>query len=193
MLRRFGARSPLVEAVAELQAAERGIRARKFGDTLSRLGLAVDDLRTGWSEVLAWIEREHPAVLLFADWFALSTADEDQRETVWWSGISSRTCDVSLSRLEQPGLPDAREWLQLAALTLVGGVPRLGSVLAALTPARVDTDDERRAYTGLTSKESPELIPNAIARIAAATEARGDFAGAALLRQAIHRVRMTVR
>ena len=108
MLRRFGARSPLVEAVAELQAAERGIRARKFGDTLSRLGLAVDHLRTGWGEVSAWIEREHPAVLPFADWFALSTAEEDQREAVWWSGISSRTCDVSLSRLEQPELPDAR-------------------------------------------------------------------------------------
>jgi hypothetical protein len=90
LLRRFGAQSPLVESVAELQAAERGIRARKFGDTLSRLGLTVDDAEVGWAEMFDWVERERPTVLLFADWFALRATPDDQAEALWRSGIAVR-------------------------------------------------------------------------------------------------------
>jgi hypothetical protein len=193
MLRRFGAKSPVVESVAELQAAERGVRARKLGDTLSRLGLTVDDVGAGWAELFDWIERERPTVLLFADWFALRALPDDQAEDLWLSGIARRVCDTCLHLLEQPDVPSATEHLQLAAIAMLGGVPRIGVALAQLTPARATTDDERMVYAAITSKEPDDRLQGAIARIADATEARGDFAGAALLREARQRVQVLQR
>jgi hypothetical protein len=191
LLRRFGAMSPVVESVAELQAAERSVRARKFGDTLSRLGLTVDDVSVSWADLYDWIERARPTVLLFADWFALRAITDDQAEALWLSGIAVRVCDTCLMMLEQPDCPDATERLQLAAITLLGGVPRLGIALAQLTSPPMTTDDERMVCAALTTKEPQELLAGAIERITAATEVRGDFAGAALLRDARQRVQAT--
>jgi len=193
LLRRFGALSPMVESVAELQTAERSIRARKFGDTLSRLGLAVNDVGADWARLFDWIECERPTVLLFADWFALRATPGDQAEALWLSGIGTRVCDACLHFLEKQNVPDARERLQLAAATLLGVVPRLGIALAQLTTARITTDDERMVYAAITNKEPHEQLPGAIARIVDATEARGDFAGAALLREARQRVQALQR
>lgn len=193
LLRRFGAQSPVVESVAELQAAERRIRARKLGDTLSRLGLTVDGVGEGWVDLFEWIEQKRPEVLLFADWFALRVTPEDQVEALWLSGIAMRVCDTCLSLLEQPDLLDARERVQLAALALLGRVPRIGIALARLTSPRVTTDDERMVHAAITTRDPHERLQGAIARIAEATEARGDFAGAALLREAQQRVQARQR
>lgn len=193
LLRRFGAQSPVVESIAELQAAERGVRARKFGDTLSRLGLTIDDVGAGWEGLFDWIERERPTVLLFADWFALRATPGDQAEALWLSGIATRVCDTCLMMLERPNLAAAKEWLQLAALALLGGVPRIGIALVQMTPPRRTTDDERMVHAAITTKEPHDRLQGALARIADATEARGDFAGAALLRDTRQRVQALQR
>jgi SEC-C motif len=189
-LRRFGARSPLVEAVADLQAAEYRARAQNFGDTLSRLGLTLDDIADGWTEIADWIEREQPAVLLFADWFALRTTREPGIADVWLSGITGRVCDVALVVLERPDLRDAQQWAQLAAIALVSGIPRLGLVLPRITPPRVSDADEQMLYEALAgvAEHSNDTLRGAIGRIARATQARGDYAGAAMLRETVQRV-----
>jgi hypothetical protein len=84
-----------------LQAAERGFEhassVTRSRGSVSRLGLAADDVGVGGDYLVDWIERERPAVLLFADWFALRTTPHDQAEALWLSGIARRVCDICLS------------------------------------------------------------------------------------------------
>jgi hypothetical protein len=189
-LRRFGARSPLVEAVADLQAAEYRARAQSFADTLSRLGLTLDDIEDGWTEIVDWIERERPAVLLFADWFTLRTTPPPDIADAWLSGITGRVCDGALVVLERPDLRDAQRWAQIAATALLSGIPRLGLVLPRITPPRVSDADEQMLYEALegVAGHSNDTLRGVMDRIAKATQARGDYAGAAMLRETVQRV-----
>jgi hypothetical protein len=190
LLRRFGARSPLVESLAELQAAERSVRARKFGDTVSKLGLTMDDVEDGWMELFTWIKRERPPILHFADWFSLrATPEENEVENLWLSNISVRVCDTALCLLERPNPRDPREYVQLAAITLQGEVPQLGLVLPQTTPPRVANADEQMVYEALVAQRPDDRLHGSIDRIAEATASRGDYAGAAMLRETMQRVR----
>lgn len=188
MLRRFGAQSPLVEELARLQLAERGVRVRKFRDAMSRLGLSVEEIAGNGLETLDWITRDGPQVLLFADWFALRASTDELGEQLWLSGIASRVCDLHLAALAQPDRPYPKERLQLVGTALLCLLPRIGSALAQFTAPLMTTDDERTLYDALTAGRADGALPGIVGRIIAATEGRGDYAGAALLRHARQRV-----
>lgn len=190
LLRRFGASSPLVEELAELQAMERDVRMKTFAGLLAPLGLTSHDLAAGWEELLDWIERERPSILPFADWFALRVTPEADVEALWHSGISMRVCDVCLARLEQPGVVDARQWMGVVANALLAQQSLLGSVLARSTPARVASAEEEAVHVALVTKTANPAIEGAIGRIIDATVAREDFAGAAMLRESVQRVQI---
>jgi hypothetical protein len=191
LLRRFGARSPLVEEVAELQAAERGVRARKLGDTMSTLGVTASEVDAGWNDIFGWIGRERPVMLMFADWVALRCTPAAEVEELWQSCVVGRVCDAVLALLEQPELPDARQWVQVAALALLSPIPRLGLVLPQLTSPRVRGDDEQLVLDAVIGvvPGSDDRLRDAVGRIVKAMEARRDYAGAAMLREAAQRIR----
>lgn len=189
MLRRFGAKSPVVESVAALQAQEYTVRIRRFADALSVRGLTPAEVDASDDDFEPWLQRARPAILPFADWFALrATSRDDDANALWLSAIAPRVCDVALARLDRPDLPDANHWLRIAALTLAGDT-WLGPALAALTPAAIQTADEQMVYTALTTQTPHPELAGAIERIMEATAARQDYAGAALLREVQQRVR----
>jgi hypothetical protein len=189
MLRRFGAKSPVVEAVAELQANEYQARARHLADVLSRHGLTMDEANTGWGELAEWLARVRPTVLPFADWFTLHASPEDEAEALWLSGIGMRVCDVCFETLERPEVADAKQWLRLAAIALFSRAPDISLVLARLTPPVLKTDNERMVHTVLTTDQHDARMRGSIEKIIAETDERNDFAGAALLRGIQQQVR----
>lgn len=191
LLRRFGATSPVVESVATLQVAERRIRERRLASASARLGIRLEDVARDGRH-LEWIERGSATVLSFADWFALQVAGDDI-EAVWLSSVSTRACDVCLEELEKPDPADAKAWTWLAWFTLSGAVPRIATALARCSPPRTRDDDERVLFTALASTEPPPRIPRVLGRIIEATETRRDYAGAAMLREARHRLRAGMR
>lgn len=188
LLRRFGAQSALVEAIAELQVAEHGVRVQKFGDTLSRFGYTLNDIAGDWIESLDWIQREQPSTLLFADWFALRSTPAADADDLWLSSVAPRVCDLALAALERPDLREARRWAQIAAIALLHGIPQLGIVLPRISRPRLHDAEEQRVYEAITTRQLDDRLEGSIGRIARATEARGDYAGAAMLRASIHRV-----
>jgi len=191
LLRRFGARSPLVEEVAELQASEHGVRARKLGDTMSRLGITASDVAAGWDEVFDWLERARPEMLLFSDWFALRSTPAPDVEELWLTCVAGRVCDAVLTLLERPELPDVRQWVHVATLALLSPIPHLGLVLHRLTSPRVRDADEQLVHDALAGGApcADDGLRDAMGRIIEATEVRGDYAGAAMLREAAQRLR----
>ncbi|HET9621141.1 MAG TPA: SEC-C metal-binding domain-containing protein [Kofleriaceae bacterium] len=187
MLRRFGAQSPVVEAIAELQASERAVRARNLTDVLSRHGLTMDEASERWDGLFDWFVTERPPILAFADWFALRTSSPDEAEALWLSRIAPRVCDICFGVIDRGEPADPYPWIRLAAYSLLGAYPRIGAALANLTPARTRGEEEQAIYTALSNQQPHPELPGAIPRIIGETEARGDFAGAALLRDAAQR------
>lgn len=185
LLRRFGARSPVVEELASLQVDERNTRLRRIGTALSASGLT--ETATGsfpLVKLIDWLDHHRPPLLTFADWFALRAASDYLFVVVWLSGVSSRLTDYCLDRLDDPGLADRQAWALLATILQVSPVPQLGETLAMCTPLRTPTADERLLYEALQLHNRPTGGDRGIMlKIIEATEARGDFAGAALLRE----------
>src|SRR5262245_31124885 len=52
LLRRFGARSPVVEEIARLQSRECQVRSQRFAETMARLGVTAERLRSACHELL---------------------------------------------------------------------------------------------------------------------------------------------
>jgi len=143
-----------------------------------------DAVKVGVTELGDWLRRVRPPILTFADWFALRAATDDQLLGVWSWGVSPRISDYCLDRLDDPALAVRRSWTMLAALALLGKVPELGEVLLIHTPLRTPTADEHALYQALHEKQSGGPLVNML-QVINATEARGDVAGAALLREAM--------
>lgn len=188
LVRRFGALSPVVEFVAELQADERAIRARKLADMLSRLGLSMEGVVARLGDMLDWIADYRPSVLPFADWFALWTTVGDQAVELWLSGIARRVCDVCLEMLDRENCSNTSGLAELAVFAFLGRVPRLGVVLGQDTDPLMTTDDERMLHAAITTGAEDARLDGILPRIEEAMDARGDFAGAALLRDARQRL-----
>lgn len=188
LVRRFGAASPIVEELASLQIDERIARRRRLANALSARGLGLPHVKTAWADIASWIERARPDVLSFADWFALRATPDEMLEVLWTSGLASRVCDACLDRLDDVALEDAPSWAVLASLTLLGGLAPISQFLAQQTPLHAATADEQAVYARLQHQRRAEGLDGVMHRIVRATEARGDFAGGALLRETMRRV-----
>ncbi|HEX3482913.1 MAG TPA: SEC-C metal-binding domain-containing protein [Kofleriaceae bacterium] len=188
LLRRFGAVSPTVEEVAQLQVAEHMQRVRRFAEAVSSRGLTMEEVMADMDGLLGWIERVRPTVLSFAEWFALRIATDEQIHGRWLSGISMRVCEACLDQLEDPSGEDPRIWLLLAASTLFVDRSPLGRVLAELTSPRQLTESERMLHAGLAGTQPTQELRGFVPRSVRETEGRGDFADAALLRALIQDV-----
>jgi hypothetical protein len=194
LLRRFGARAPIVEEVVQLQLREQGAQLRRLDAALAADGLDTVTVLDEGMDLVGWIERVRPAVLTFAGWFALLFMSVERRDEVWASGIASRICDACLDRLEAPELDDRREWGQLASIAMFSAMPELGKVLMLLTPLLAPTPDELLIHEAVFKRrERPELGGAIMTRIVLATERRGDYLGAALLREALRAIQMRHR
>jgi hypothetical protein len=184
LLRRFGARSPVVEELVSLQIDERNTRVHRIATALSASGLTADAGSFRLAKLIEWLDHHRPPLLTFADWFALRTASDELFVAVWLSGVSSRLTDHCLDRLDDPELADRQAWVLFATISQVCPVPQLGEALAMCTPLRAPTADERLVYEALQLRKSlPGGDRGIMFKIIDATEARGDFAGAALLRE----------
>lgn len=192
LVSRFGAQSPIVEELARLQVEECTARARRIATALSTSELTADTARAGMAELVDWLERVRPPILAFADWFALRVAPDDVFASVWSSTVSARISDVCLDRLDIEELDDRRWWALLAAITFLGTVPMLGEVLLTITPLRTPTADELVIYDAL-RKPQPGALRGMMQKIIDATEARGDYTGAALLRETMRMLQHDLR
>jgi hypothetical protein len=186
LLRRFGARSPTVEEIAKLQAAEHVQRMRRMANAVSAQGLTLDEVMVGSGDLVDWLERVRPVVLSFAEWMALRVMPKEEFSGLWFSGIATRVCEACLDRLDDPGLEDRRLWLDLAGVTLLVQMPMIGRVLAYVTSPRLVTAAERTMHEAMVEGSDGEELRGIMHGIARETEAREDFAGAALLRAVIH-------
>lgn len=191
LLRRFGARAPIVEELVLLQLRELGGQLRRLNAALSSDGLDGTTVLDKDMDLVGWIERVRPEALTFADWFALLFMPVDRREEVWASGVASRVCDACLERLEAPGTGDRREWGQLASVAMFSAMPELGTPLIVLTPLLAPTPDELLIHEAVFKRrERPELGSAIMTRIVLSTERRGDYLGAALLRETLRAIQM---
>jgi hypothetical protein len=183
LVRRFGAGSPIVEELASLQVGECVDRRRRLANAMSAHGLALPDVKAAWFDIASWLERVRPPVLSFAEWFALRAAPDDLLETIWMSGLARSISETCLDQLEDVHSDEAPSWAALAGLAMLGGMAPIGRYLAQETPLREPTSDEQIVYDSLhhrLRREGPDGILHDIVR---ATEVRGDFAGAALIRE----------
>jgi hypothetical protein len=186
LLRRFGARSKLVEKLGALQIGEDRARRARFVAALTTRGWTVDDLKARWTELVAWLDRVRPPLLSFAEWFALRQASPERLADVWLATVARRVCDRCLDRLDDPDLADPGQWVQLAALTLFADAPTLCGMLVESTPLRAPTADEQAVHSALQNHAGPDLdMADTVQRIAAAADAAGDHRGAALVREAL--------
>ncbi len=188
LLRRFGALSPTVEEIARLQVAEHVQRVRRFAEAVSSRGLTTEQVMAGMEGLIDWIERARPTVLSFAEWFALRTATDEQLHGRWLSGIAMRVCEACLDQLEDASVEDPHAWLLLAASTLFVDRSPLGGVLAEMTSPRQVTETERIVHAGIEHAQRTDELRGFVHRILRETEARGEFADAALLRAVIQDV-----
>jgi len=187
LTRRFTARSPLVEELARLQSAEIAARARRMANAISQLGLSEVDFAVGGERTPEWLMRHKPAVLPFADWFSIRLASDEIADDIWRSATCARVCDVCLAMAETAPSADREHWLRLASMSLEADLSEMGKFLATFKP-RIASEEERillavsnGTYAGDRKLADPE-------RLVAATMARGDFAGAALIRAALQRL-----
>jgi hypothetical protein len=193
LLRRFGARSPVLEELARIQVAEQVHRRRQLANAMSARGWTMANLPVNGPELADWIEQTKPVVLGFADWFALRSADEQTLPGVWRSGAGVRACDACLERLDEPALPDAVRWIQIAMLANLGDIVGVATMLAFATVPRTANEDERMVYESLVLKRDSPTNRGSLQRVLAASDARCDFAGSAMLRGVFHRVQLARR
>jgi hypothetical protein len=191
LLRRFGARSPLVEKLAHLQFNEQADRLRRVTAALSTSKIESANVTEGYPDLAEWLDRARPPVLSFADWFTLRLSSEKLLAEAWASSIAIRVCEVCLDRLAGP-VDDRRSWALLAATTALDRVPAVGEVLAMVTPLRDPSRDEQAVYD-LIQKRREELEIRDMGEIIYATETRGDYAGAALLRETVRMLQYVLR
>lgn len=183
LVRRFGPRSPIVEELASLQAAECAGRRRRLVDTMSSRGVTLADMKSGTSEIESWLERARPSILSFAEWFALRVTPETSLETIWLFGISRSICETCVDRLEHAPADEARLWAALAGVVMLPGMAPIGGYLVHETPLRDPTHDEQMVYALLQHRQRHEGLEGILHDILRATESRSDFAGAALIRE----------
>ena len=182
LVRRFGARSPIVEELARLQVRECIDRRRRLANAMSAHGLALSNVKTAWFEIESWLERVRPPILSFAQWFALRAAPDTLLETIWMS-IARSISETCLDRLEDAPSKEAPSWAALAGLVEMAGVAPIGRYLAQETPLLDPTADEQIVYDSLQHRRRQERRDGILHDIVRATESRSDFAGAALLRE----------
>jgi len=194
LLRRFGARAPIVEELVLLQLREQGAQLRRLNAALAADGLDAVTVLADDTDLVGWIERARPAVLTFADWFALAFMPAERRDEVWAAGVASRVCDACLDRLEAPGSGDRREWGQLASVAALSAFPEVGKPLMLLTPLLAPTPDELLIHDAIYKRRDHAEPSGAVmTRIVRATERRGDYLGAALLREMLRAIQMRLR
>jgi hypothetical protein len=178
--RRFGALSPMVEEVANLQAHEFNMRARRIADAMSASGVTAHDVGRSESTIVPWLE-SHPDLLAFVDWLALNmckTRAELSRR--WWGGVARRVCETCLDLVDAKTLADPRPALLLAAATLEPRLADLADTVALEAGLRAPTEDERYVHGFLLNNEGSE-IGDRMRRIGWHLVARGDHARVALL------------
>lgn len=168
LLRRFGAGSPIVEELGRLQVDEQVERVRRFANALSRLGLSAADVTAGWPDVFDWIEEAKPAILSFAQWFALRAEPADGTDEVWLSSIASRVADRCLDELNNVPGSDARPWLQLASISILHTVPGIGQMIALYARLQNPTPDEQAIFDALQHKLEHEDLRGKLHVIVAA-------------------------
>lgn len=192
LLRRFGALSPTVEELARLQVAERVERIRRFANAVSACGLTLEEVMAGEGSLAAWVDRVRPAVLSFAEWFALRNTP-NALDGLWRSSIAVRVAEACLDRLEEAVVEDRRQWLELAAIALLTRLPLMVKVFAYTTAPRLGSATEQRMYEAIVHKRTDEALRGIMHRIRRETEDRKDFADAALLRAAIQSLQSSWR
>ncbi len=180
LVRRFGAKSPLVHELAMLQAQERGERERRFGDAVERLGFTLEEVGKSVAGLPEWLGEQRPSILSFADWFALQLALPEQVEERWRSGIAARVCDANLNYLDQPSPQNAIRHLQLVGIGLAAAFPNVGLAIARETDPRTTSEDEKLVVESIRNDTAPPA--DAAPRIMQALIARSDFGGAAIFR-----------
>jgi hypothetical protein len=180
LVRRFGAKSPLVHELTMLQASERANRERRFGDLVEKLGFTIEEVGKHVSGLPDWLEQTRPSILSFPDWFALQLALPAQVEELWRSGIAARVCDANLNYLEQPAPQNAIRHLQLVGIGLAAAFSSVGVAIAAHTDPRTTSEDEKQVVASIRNDTAPPA--EAAPRILQALVARSDFAGAAIFR-----------
>jgi hypothetical protein len=188
LVRRFGTRSPIVEELAKLQVDECIDQRRRFADAMSARGLALPDVKMAWFDIVSWLEQVRPAILSFAEWFALRAVPDSMLETLWSSGIARSVCETCLDQLEDGTVDDASSWAGLAGVAMLGGMAPIGRFLAQETPLREATADEQVVYSAFQQGQRLEMRDGILHDIVRATEQRSDFAGAALIRETMRRV-----
>ncbi|HEX7837452.1 MAG TPA: SEC-C metal-binding domain-containing protein [Kofleriaceae bacterium] len=193
LLRRFGALSPTVDEIVKLQMDERTERLRRLATAISAQGLTLEAVISGGVDLRAWIERDRPTVLSFAQWFALRTAPSELVDELWSFNAAARIGEACLDRLEDPTFRDPRYWLELAAIVLLASASRVGHMLSLATAPYLVTADERAMHEAMVHKRIGEELPGIMHRILQETEDREDFADAALLRAAMRSVQIAWR
>ena len=198
LLARFGAASPIVEDLARMQAAEHAVRAQRVADALSQCGVrASEAMRPAWDGLLAWLRAEQPAVLGFADWFALAFAGgADELLRAWSCGISDRVADACLAHLAHASShhagarhADAHQWAMLAALAMFGVPPQPATDLVRSARLVEPLAEEARVHAGFlagTNADAETLV--ALEQIMNERATRGDFGAAATIRETLWRI-----
>jgi hypothetical protein len=140
-------------------------------------------VKTAWGDIASWIERVRPAILSFAQWFALRAAPDSLLETIWISGIARRVSETCLDRLERGSSDEAPSWAALAGLVMLAGTAEIGQYLVQETPLREPTADEQIVYDSLQHRRRQEGRAGILHDIVRANEQRSEFADAALIRE----------
>jgi hypothetical protein len=182
LLRRLGAGSPIVEELASMQVDEVIARRRRFADTVSARGLDVGALKAANPGIEVWLRTARPQILPFADWFAMRLAGDDVANDLWAFGVARRACEACLQRLPHVPADAAPSWSALAGLALVAAPVGYGRILALETAPYECTPDEDAVYQAIVNADYP-TVHDRIPAIIRASEARGDYAGAAVLRE----------
>jgi hypothetical protein len=187
LLRRFGAKSPIVEELIHLQVTETVARHRRLANVLSARGVGMPELAAARADLHVWLVRARPIVLSFADWFALRIASEEVAAERWVSGIAARVVTATIAGLER-ATTDAASWGNLAIYCTTPSAKHVARRLTFDTPPRIATVDEQRAYDGLTAKTPIDDFYALFHELVQAAEQRNDFAGAALIGEVVRAI-----
>ena len=194
LVRRFGAMSPIVEELAAVHADEADERSQRLLAAPASHGLGPDDMRAAGPRFEAWVERTRPPVLSFAQWFALRMTPEAALGDLWMSSVARRVCETCLDELDDASLDEPACWLGRAATTMRREAAPVADLLTHATPLRSPTAEEQRVYDALLGRQPFEDdVEHALLDLVRATEVRGDFADAALLRETLRLVQHRLR
>lgn len=128
-----------------------------------------------------WIRRDPPAVLSFADWYALQLVRGDLCIYLWLFGVALSACDRCLDQADTATPADRRGWTLLAAAIGFEKSPDAARFLTHTLP-QITMPDEQAAYLKLIAIRDPMRLPDLGPYFVFAAEARGDWAGAWRLR-----------